>query len=234
MASSSSVRTTVHESLPYIDREPTAAEREAAEALINAELSTSTSTSSSDTNTTTTPPSLPPIREPRFSPLIESELVRIGEKKPLEAIDLSRYEIQEEEEQDPSSSSSSSADASLKRAYTSLAYLEARYAHLHLLNSFGSNAWLVANSQLASLLSSHEAELAALRKEIDLVNLQRRRLQVDDDHVGGGGGGVAEELRSLEMAWKKGIDRVLETGLATEDLRRRLLETQRSMAAGTG
>ncbi|KAI1350906.1 Pre-mRNA-splicing factor SPF27 [Xylaria sp. FL0043] len=203
----SSIHTTVHESLPYIDKEPTPADREAAESLIKAELSSST---------TTSPPPAPSYPEPNFTPLMRAELDRISKKEPLKAIDLSRYEAQDSP---ATSSSTSPADLipPLSRAYATHTYLEGRQTHLRLLDAYGKNAWLVGNWQAEADLAALERELAATRKEIDVVNIQRRRLQ---DEVG-------EELRGLEETWKKGVGRVLETEIATEALRQQVLEKQR-------
>ncbi|KAI0142244.1 Pre-mRNA-splicing factor SPF27 [Xylariaceae sp. FL1272] len=205
----SSIRTTVHESLPYIDPEPTETERSAAQSLITAELSSSTST----------PPPQPtlPSYSPKFTPLITSELDRIASKKPLSAVDLSRYEAQETL---PPSSSPSSLVAPLSQAYTTKTYLSTRQIHLDLLNQFGKNAWLISNWQTESLLASLERDLAATKKEIDIVNIQRQRVQSEN----------ADELRSLEETWKKGVGRVLETEIATEALRQQVLERQRAGA----
>jgi len=78
------------------------------------------------------------------------------------------------------------------------------------------------------LLSALERDLASTKNDIDLINLQRRRLQVDDHQ--GYSGGVAEELRGLEEAWKKGVGRVLETEIATENLRQKILALERQRA----
>ncbi|KAI1800670.1 Pre-mRNA-splicing factor SPF27 [Daldinia bambusicola] len=207
---SSSIRTTVHESLPYVDPEPTHSERAAAESLIASELQSSSTDSPSPSST------LPPVPEPSFSPLITAELARIASKQPLRAIDLSRYEAT-----DPSDISSSSnpsrLQTELSRAYTAATYLEGRYAHLQLLDSFGKNAWLVGNWQLEAELKDLERELDSTKKEIDVVNIQRRRVQ---DEVGG-------ELKGLDEAWRRGVGRVLETEIATEGLRQQILEKQR-------
>ncbi|KAI1429183.1 Pre-mRNA-splicing factor SPF27 [Xylaria sp. FL1777] len=202
----SSIRTTVHESLPYIDDQPTPTEREAAEHLITTELSSSS------------PPKPASPTPTNFTPLIETELERISRKEALKAVELSRYEMQES--LPPASSSSSSADLEppLARAYATHTYLQGRQTHLQLLDAYGKNAWLVGNWQAEAELAALERDLAATKKEIDVVNIQRRRLQ---DEVG-------EELKGLEETWKKGVGRVLETEIATETLRQQVLAKQRS------
>ncbi|KAI1204667.1 Pre-mRNA-splicing factor SPF27 [Annulohypoxylon truncatum] len=206
-----SIRTTVHESLPYVDPEPTPAERAAAESLIAAEASTSSSTSPNPK------PTLPPLRTPTFSPLMTAELSRIESKQPLQAIDLSRYEAPPSPPSSPSATNPRTLESSLRRAYTASTYLRGRQAHLQLLDAYGKNAWLVGNWQLEAEVQALERDLAASKREIDLVNIQRRRLQ---DDVGG-------ELRGLDDTWKRGVSRVLETEIATEQLRQQVLEKQR-------
>ncbi|KAI8956630.1 Pre-mRNA-splicing factor SPF27 [Daldinia sp. FL1419] len=204
---SSSVRATVHESLPYVDPEPTPAERAAAESLIAVEQKPSPDLVLISR--------LPPLPEPSFSPLMIAELERIATRKPLRAIDLSRYEA-------PGSSDVSSNPAELQnelsRAYTAATYLSSRHTHLQLLDTFGKNAWLVGNWQLEAELRELERELETAKKEIDVVNIQRKRIQ---DEVGG-------ELKGLDETWKRGVGRVLETEIATEGLRQQVLEKQRS------
>lgn len=75
----------------------------------------------------------------------------------------------------------------------------------------------MGNWHLEAELQSLERDLAATRREMDLVNLDRRRAQ---DEVGG-------ELRSLGETWKRGVGKVLETELAADELRRQILDARR-------
>lgn len=63
-----------------------------------------------------------------------------------------------------------------------------------------------------------ERELAAARRDIDLVTIQRQRTQNE----------AGAEITGLEEAWKKGVGRVLETEIAAEGVRREVLEAQRA------
>ncbi|KAJ9141700.1 Pre-mRNA-splicing factor SPF27 [Pleurostoma richardsiae] len=205
--------TSAHESLPYIDPEPTPAERAAAEALIAMERS---STADDPSHAL-----LPPPFTPAFSALIDSELSRIASAPdpsrppPTRAVDLARYEAPDLPDLD--SSDPSAIEPALSRAYASAAYLSARRQHLALLDSHGRNAWLVGNWQLEGELAALERELAAARREVDLVTIARRRAQDE----------VAGEVRSLEDGWKRGVARVLETEVAAEGVRREVLEARR-------
>ncbi|KAI1850633.1 hypothetical protein JX265_004343 [Neoarthrinium moseri] len=206
-----SIRTAVHESLPYIDTEPTPEQRAAAEALIAAELST--------IDTSDEPSGLPALREPSLSPLAAQEQERVAAKQPLAAIDLSRYEDLDE----PAAGAPAEEwQRALAWAYTMSTYLEGRHAHLALLERFGKNAWLVGNWQAEAQLAGLERELADVKRQIELVNHARRRAQ---EAVGG-------ELQGLEDTWKRGVGRVLETEIAVEGLRKDVLERRRAVGDG--
>lgn len=203
---------------PDIDSEPTPAERAAAEALITSERALVPD----DPHHAL----LPPAATPNFSPAIQAELDRAAAKQPLSAIDLSRYEEQDDGLPTPAEASSDPAAArarlemALSRAGASATYLAGRRAHLALLDSHGRNAWLVGNWQLEGELRALERELAAARREVDVVTVERRAAQ----------DGVAAELRGLEETWRRGVGRVLETEVAAEGLRQEVLEQRRRMA----
>jgi pre-mRNA-splicing factor SPF27 len=209
-----SLTTAVFDSLPYIDNEPTAAERAAAQSLIDAELPS--------TDTTTTHPSLPTLPPSTFTPLFEKELLRIAADTPLNAIDLSRYEAQEPPPTSPGSDTRHPETLqrwreALSKAYTAHAYLRARQDNLQLLEQFGKNSWLVGNAQAEDVLRDLERELARRRTEIDGVVVERKGAQE----------AVQGEVRGLEEAWRRGVGRVLETEVAAEGLRREVLDRRR-------
>jgi pre-mRNA-splicing factor SPF27 len=199
-----------HESLPYIDPEPTPDALAAARALIAAEQAASS------------PRPLPSAgREPSFTPLIQAELDRLAsDSAPAQPpLDLSRYEAQEAP---PASGSSSAAlRAVLESAYVSDAYLGARAQNLDLLDRWGKNAWLVGNHHLEAELRALEADLAAVRREMDIVNVERKRRQDD----------VKAEMLTLDDNWRRGVSRVLETELAVEELKAQIREELRAKTA---
>ncbi|KAK1593373.1 breast carcinoma amplified sequence 2 [Colletotrichum navitas] len=197
-----------HESLPYIDDEPTLEEREASLALIMAELATSP------------PPPTSTYKEPSFSPLIELELERVASKQPLKAINLERYQTQEPF---PDSGTPSTAEDrerladALRKAYISYTYLDTRAQNLRLLDKWGKNAWLIGNWNLENELKALERDLTETKRLIDVLTVARRRQQEE----------VAAEMKGLEETWKKGVGRTLETEIAIEQLRREILEEMR-------
>ncbi|KAK4104082.1 hypothetical protein N658DRAFT_241652 [Parathielavia hyrcaniae] len=220
--------TTIHESLPYIDPDTTPSERAAAEALIAQERSLVPD----DPHHALLPPPPPPThKSPFLTPLLTTELTRLSSssdpsKSKLTALDLSRYEAP-----DPPSPTALSAlsppeaaallQQTLARAYTAQTYIASRRAHLALLDAYGKNAWLVGNYQLEGELRALEAELAGMRREMDLLTLRRREAQAQ----------AGPEMASLEEAWKRGVGRVLETEAAAEGLRREVLAERRRIAA---
>ncbi|EGX90180.1 BCAS2 family protein [Cordyceps militaris CM01] len=198
-----------HESLPYIDQEPTAAALAAARALIDGELAASSPS----------PSSVPSHREPSFTATMTTELQRIASATPLQPLNLSRYEAQEPL---PPPGSASAAAALLRtpleRAYVSAAYLAARNQNLQLLDRAGKNAWLLSNYHVEAQLRTLEAELAATKREVDLVNAARATRQNE----------VAAELQGLEENWKTRVGKVLETEIAVEELRQQIRDELRS------
>jgi pre-mRNA-splicing factor SPF27 len=205
--------TAVHDSLPYIDKVPTASERAAAQALIDGEILPTDHLSHL---------SLAQISPHHLSPLIKAEHLRLQNKQPLNSIDLTRYEAIDPPSTDPDFDEKHPETlqrwrAALARAYTSHSYLTARQKNLALLEEFGRNAWLIGNSQLEGVLRELERELNERKTEIDQLALERRSAQ---EAVGG-------EINVLEDAWKRGVGAVLKTEVAAEGLRRDLLERRR-------
>lgn len=201
----------IHESLPYIDTEPSPSERAAALALISSELSSDT----------TPHPSQSALLPENYSPLILSELDRISIKEPLKAITTTHYEALS-----PPLTTTASPESllawrtALSNAYTSSTYLSGRVANLELLERYGKNAWLEGNRQLEDVLRSLERELKERKEEIDGVVIERKRAQ---EEVGG-------EVRGLEEGWRRGVGRVLEVEVAAEGVRREVLERRREGA----
>ncbi|CAH0004829.1 unnamed protein product [Clonostachys byssicola] len=192
-----------HESLPYIDPEPSPESLAAARSLITAELSTFS------------PSPLPKTAEPSFSPAIQTELARVSSKTPLHPLDLSRYEAQETP---PADAPTDRLREVLENARVSDAYLASRRQNLELLDAYGKNAWLVGNHQLEAGLRRLEGELADAKREIDIVNIERQRRQED----------VKGEMHTLEETWRKGVGRVLETEVAVEELKEQIRNEMRN------
>ncbi|KAM0557225.1 hypothetical protein ACHAPJ_005489 [Fusarium lateritium] len=189
-----------HESLPYVDQEPTPEALAAARALITAEASSQ-------------PPQPSSNPEPSFSPAITAELERVSKSStPLAVVDLSRYEAP---------SPSAPPATALPAAAVEHSYLSSRLTNLELLDKWGKNAWLLGNHGLEAELQALERELAATKREVDIVNLERQKRQ----------NAVGAEIKTLDDTWRAGVGRVLETEVAVEELRRKIREELARTAA---
>ncbi|EPS27690.1 hypothetical protein POX_e06673 [Penicillium oxalicum] len=205
----------VHDSLPYIDAEPSASARQKAMQLINAELAPE--------HASNLHPSIPASPQLKLSPLLQQEIDRKATGAPLVGgIDLTRYEAPEPPTRNSDTEAPNLVEwrETLRKAYTSSSHLTKRHENLSLLEAHGKNAWLIGNSQLEDILRGMEKELADTKGAAEEVNRQRKIAQ--DASVG--------ELTSLEETWKRGVGAVLDVELASEALRMQILEQRRSAA----
>jgi len=197
--------------IPDIDPEITNDERQAAKALITKHLPSS--------HTTTPHPSLAPLPAAEFSETFRQEINRIAAGQPRQqGIDVSRYEAPDEP---PSEGDEATMRQALRTAYISSTFLSDRHTNLQLLDEFGKNAWLIGNSQTEEILHGLEAELAGLKSETEDVNKARKASQLQSKG----------ELLTLQENWKRGIGNILEMQVATDHLRRQIVERQRQPAA---
>ncbi|GAD93298.1 BCAS2 family protein [Paecilomyces variotii No. 5] len=206
-----------HDSLPYIDSEPNAGARAAAEKLISAELSSDYQSSLH--------PSIPALVEPHFSPLVQQELARKEAGLPMTGgIDLSRYEAPETPSGTASGKNASEAlnewRETLQRAYTSSSHLSMRHENLTLLEEHGKNAWLIGNAQLEEVLRGLEKELADTRAAVESVHKERKMAQEASKG----------ELVGLQETWRRGVGAVLDVELAAESLRLQILDQRRQLS----
>lgn len=171
-------------------------------------------------------PSIPPLPETKFSPLIQQELDRKAANLPLTGgVDLSRYEAPEPPSTAPTSDNEKAEISrdwqdTLRKAYASSSYLSTRIANLTLLEEYGKNAWLIGNSQLEEILKNLERELVEIRETTEEVNKARKSGQEN----------VRGEIEGLEQTWRRGVGRILEVEVAAEGLRREILERRRQQS----
>lgn len=170
-------------------------------------------------------PSVPEVKEPTFSPLIEQfidDLVawKANKKPRTGGIDRSRYEEAPEPPADPSIENWTET---LRKAYTLDSHQAIRLANLTLLEENGRNAWLIANSQLEDILRTIEKDLTETKEGVEAVNRQRRMAQ--EARKG--------ELDNLEETWRRGVGATLEAEAAAEGLRMQILDQRRQMAQRT-
>jgi len=130
-------------------------------------------------------------------------------------IDLTRYEAPEKPADD---SEIETWQKSLRQAYMSSSYLSGRLTNLSLLEEFGKNAWLISNSQLEDILRDLEKELSEQKEAAENINKSRKAAQEES----------RAELVGLEEAWKQGVGKTIEVQLATDGVRREILQRRRN------
>ncbi|KAI9813179.1 MAG: hypothetical protein M1826_002542 [Phylliscum demangeonii] len=225
-----------HDSLPYIDRDIGAGERAAAEHEIEIEQELLRAGSASAPGALhPSIPDLPP--PPRSEGLLAPEISRhattatTATTKMVGGIDTSRYEaLDPPPTRPPHDPGQCPAPPPPTDAYRTLirqgaitaGHLESRVAHLALLDRFGKNAWLVANMQLEQVLARAEQELLATQAATEDVLRARKRAQVEHGQA---------ECEALQLAWRTGVGRVLETEAAAEGLRSEIWARRMEMAA---
>lgn len=150
------------------------------------------------------------LPESRLTPLLQQEVTRAGSGKPMTGgIDSSRYESFAEVSPD---TNIELMKAALRTAYANMTYLSERQTNITLLEEYGKNAWLIGNSHTEDMQKRLQVELEATKAEIETINRNRKTAQEDSKG----------ELLGLEETWKQGISRIIETQLATDELRRQL------------
>ena len=147
-------------------------------------------------------------------------------------IDLSRYEA-DALEPPPRTTPTSDEDHpeilqrwrdSLSRAYATATYLTGRQTNLGLLETYGRNAWLVANGQMEDVLRELEREVEAKRTERGWLEAARR----DEGET------VRRRVEQAEREWKKGVREMVEVQVAAEEVRMTVLEKRRVAVRGQG
>lgn len=198
------------DALPYIDSTPSHQALASANALVEADLDPSSNS--------TLHPSIPSLRQPQYSDLIEAEHARLASGANKDGgIDLSRYEALDA----PAQGDLAAWKTTLQKAYASQEYLNSRNINLSLLEAYGKNAWLVSNAQLEDVLRDLEREVEAVKVDLEAVEQARRAAQ----------GNAEGEMKGLEEGWRKGVGRLIEVQAAAERLRMDILDRKRSGAA---
>jgi pre-mRNA-splicing factor SPF27 len=194
--------------LPDIDADASQKTRNHINKLISAELPRGYQS--------TPHPSLRPLPAIQFSELFQKELERKSDNAPMVGgIDLTRYEAPEKPVDD---SEIETWRKSLRQAYMSSSYLSGRLTNLSLLEEFGKNAWLISNSQLEDILRDLEKELSEQKEAVENINKSRKAAQEES----------RAELVGLEEAWKQGVGKTIEVQLATDGVRREILQRRRN------
>lgn len=101
-----------------------------------------------------------------------------------------------------------------------MTYLRGRQTNIALLEEHGKNAWLISNSHLDDIQKRLDSELANVKSQSEDINRARKAAQEDSKG----------ELLGLDETWKQGISRIIETQLATDQLRQSLAQKRHAAA----
>lgn len=179
------------DSLPYYDKEPSDAERDTVDVLIEREMGRPKGLHPSVANTEEWLPS---------STIMRQELDRVSKGDKLQAIDLARYEDVEAPDTDDIQAWQEAIDRNIVASNA----MSSRMDNLSLLKSYGSNAWTMHVYQIEYALRQVESELLAVRQATEQINIERKRAQL----------AAGEELTHLTSRWRELVSGNLELSVA--------------------
>lgn len=115
-----------------------------------------------------------------FNKLIQSHILNEEFKKiessngiyTLDAIDLERYKPNQ-----PKTNRLKEWEEAVRNAKLQFEHLQIRLENLELSNAYGENAWIKYNEYLESVKKSLDESLKSTKKEINQVNLERKKAQ---------------------------------------------------------
>ncbi|KAG0249708.1 hypothetical protein DFQ27_009841 [Actinomortierella ambigua] len=213
------------DALPYVDRqidEPGV--RTQVEKLIAAEMKRMPKPKDASTL-------YPDIDLFKDNELILQELERVRKGKPMDPLDLTRYQLQP-----PSSTEDSSATSSttipaaisgvseqlpaghdlwlqaVSNANAQLEHQDQRLLNLELLSKYGPNSWNIHNYQLEYELSQLQQQLEASRQRVLDLNKLRKRDQTE----------AGQTLARLEHQWAERVSASLQVNVAAASLQMEL------------
>lgn len=182
---------TVIDSLPYHDKEPSEAIRDAVDVLVERETPTHRPLH----------PSITPRDEWRpSSTILQQELDRVERGEKLHAIDLSRYEDVDV----PATDTIQAWRDVIRRNIVAADAMTSRADNLSILKSLGANAWTMHVHQLEYALKQVESELLACKQDTEQVNVERKRSQL----------AAGERLTELDQRWRTLVSGNLELSVA--------------------
>ena len=153
------------------------------------------------------------------SDLLKNEFNRMEQRLPMEVLSIKRYEL-------PAPPPSKQADVaawveSVENSYAQLEHQANRIVNLELMSEYGSNSWRVYNKTLKTMFDQAESQLEDLKKQIQIVNLNRKNEQT----VAG------NRLRALEQNWIGYVSKNYEIECAIVELEKELTELKKKKLA---
>lgn len=175
-----------------IDEEPSDYEVQQARKLVEKDLAASNEDH----------PNVSPLKTSFLSPEIEKLVEKSGNGEKLDAIDMSRYSDLYRE----------AGEINLDRVMTAIVYTQYRHENLEMLAEYGKNPWLISNDAAEHDLAAVELELRQLKEEEDLINVTRKRKQLE----------VQPTLNYLTTRWQTSIRGLVDVNVANLKLEREI------------
>ncbi|KAJ9472072.1 Pre-mRNA-splicing factor spf27 [Diplonema papillatum] len=198
------------DALPYVDIRPTPQQREAVEALIAEEMAKFQPTDYLEHM---------PVPSVKVSKLVEEEMARVAQGRPLPPLDRSRFELRP-----PSSDYSQD----LGRWTKSIQNAQAQYEHqvirqqnLELLIDHGKEGWLARNKALEQEVKHTGEAVVGVKRKIDELNAYRKSKQKK----------AGAQLKELEIEWQNSFQRNIQL---QSEIRRQQAEVARVRRAELG
>lgn len=133
---------------------------------------------------------LPPVNLTAYeTEIMKNEMERIATRQRMELLSMKRYELPE-----PPPGKGNDINAWIDSVANSEAQLEHqanRIANLNLMNTYGCESWIFHNEILTKMLKKLQGELDQLKKDLQEINWQRKRVQTT----------TGEKLNNLEASW---------------------------------
>ncbi|GLC36044.1 hypothetical protein PLESTB_000531900 [Pleodorina starrii] len=197
------------DALPYVDHVPPEL-RPHVDALIEEEKRKSTKLPSDYLR------ELPPVRAPQFDehPVLKTEYERVRSKQPMQALDTVRYRLDP-----PPQNKRGDVNAwrqALENAHSQLEHQHLRILNQELLLKHGDKSWRAQVQLDEASVKSLEQQLAAIKKETDQLNRERKLQQ----HAAG------SELSKLERQYMAQVRKNWDIERACDRLEEQVAEAE--------
>uniref|UniRef100_A0A5S6QQW6 Pre-mRNA-splicing factor SPF27 n=1 Tax=Trichuris muris TaxID=70415 RepID=A0A5S6QQW6_TRIMR len=153
-----------------------------------------------------------------LTPVLRSELERIEAGRPMELLNMKRYEL-------PGPPATKQSDVTswqeaVANSKTQLEHQDLRILNLELMADYGPDVWREYSDRLAHLSAQLRRRLERIRLETHEINCRRKSKQLE----------VAGELKQLEARWVALVTKNYEIEKACSDLTDQTTEIQNALS----
>lgn len=141
----------------------------------------------------------PPLEMFKNNPILAAEFSRVETGQPLNALDISKYQLP-----GPTSAGDQSWQEALRNAHAQLEHQRLRHTNLTLLQTYGANAWRINNYHLEESAKQAERALEELKERTTDLNRERKNSQTR----------YGSQLTALETKWTELLSSILQIEMA--------------------